>query len=68
MTKIIESAIQRILAMAAPSYFKENAKNSPAPPKHSIVIARKIGFLFRFQNFAEITPIKSNVLIAAMRR
>jgi len=68
VTKIIERAIQRMFVMAAPSYFNENAKNSPAPPKQSIVIARKIGFLFMFQNFADITPIRSRMLIVAIRR
>ena len=54
--------------MAAPSYFNENAKNMPAIPKQSAVMIKKIGFLFMLQNFADTTPMRSNALIAAMKR
>lgn len=66
--RITEIAIQRMFATAIPSYFRDSAKNNPAPPKQRIVSARKIGFLFMLQNFADITAAKSSAFIAAMRR
>lgn len=68
MIRMTESAIQRMFVTAMPSYFSDNAKKNPAPAKPSTVSARKIGFLFMLQSFAEITAAKSRVLIAAMRR
>ncbi len=66
--KITEMAIQRMFVMATPSYFRERAKKNPAPPKQIIVIAKKIGFLFMLQNFAESTAIKSRRLRVAMSK
>lgn len=61
-----ESAIQSTLVIAMPSYLSDRANTYPAPANRIMVAPNNRGFLWMLYNFAQIIPVTSSRVIAAI--